>query len=660
MVETRTPRLGLPQWSSGSQDSPSREDFNEAFLNLENRAGRWEEGTVANRPAPDVPGRYYTDTDTGTIYRDTGTAWTVVGTPTNELRITKTGGANPAITADVPAGQTGDAFRSIHNNKIRFRVDAAGDLTASSVRFFQSDTAPPASNLASTVGIIPKSASAAGLTIWGNPAQFGNLIEGKIAAGADVYRVTPSGDALANARASVGSMSPADSQLFIAGSQETRPVILARSSNIALNNGPVIVAENRDGTAQLFRVDGTGRAALGNRNSPANVAGDLLAINTNQTGTNNGTSPIGNGRIAFRNLQNGYGVAGLDVQQEPGDGPSAASVGIFAGLASGDNGQSPERLRLGLTGEKIGARFTASAPDWRPLVVRGAPSQSAPLLSLLRDDGTPVATIAANGDITANKVTTASTDPSVLAGPLTSAGVVQGTALRAIQGAAADAGVLSQIRKNATSGAHFQAQDENGVVRARITREGTLEIGNDNSAVAAGAVLLTMRGQQYRQNGRKLQSYDADSGRWGSFESAFAAEYYATTSQAVANNWVAINWGGEQNDTENAYDQSGSMVFAPFTGWYDVRALSHVNMNFTGSGSATFRINNVLEMKYRRDFPRAFGFDVCTLSLNDLVYLNRGDRLEFMVAIDSFWFGVNTLNSGNYRSRMSIRFAGNA
>ena len=36
MAETRTLKFELPQWSSGTTDSPSREDFNEAFANIEN------------------------------------------------------------------------------------------------------------------------------------------------------------------------------------------------------------------------------------------------------------------------------------------------------------------------------------------------------------------------------------------------------------------------------------------------------------------------------------------------------------------------------------------------------------------------------------------------------------------------------------------------
>ena len=260
------------------------------------------------------------------------------------------------------------------------------------------------------------------------------------------------------------------------------------------------------------------------------------------------------------------------------------------------------------------------------------------------------------------KITTTTTEPVSFAGDVSSGGVVTGTALRAIQGAGSAAGVVSQIKAASTQGAHFLAQDENGNPRARLNRDGTLEIGIDTGVVNAGAVLLTMRGQQYRQNGRKLQSYDQAAGRWAGIESAFAAEYYTQSEQTIKGNWTAINWYGESSDSENAFGfTSGSPVITvPFTGWYDVRALAHCAMGFGFSGgSATFRINGNAELRYRRDFARA-AFDVVTLSLNDLVYLNANDRLEFVILTDSFIFGTNTLNTGDYRSRMSLRFAGYA
>lgn len=660
MTETRTLRLGLPQWSSGTTDSPSREDFNEAFANLEKWAGRWESGPIQDRPNPGIEGRYYTDTD-GVIYRDNGTEWQQVGFPKNSVKITKVENQDPALWVDVPTSLGADAIRTTHDNKQRFRVLANGDVLSSSVRLYQSDASAPAGTLPHTLGVTAKGPSASGVTIYGANAQSGNLLETKTATSADLTQLTSSGDVNTLGRLMAGSLTPQDAQLYVQGLGTTRPAVLVRANTSTPNANTSLAIELQNGVVQLLKVDNSGRVALGSRNNKAIVVGDNLAINTNATAANSGSSSIEQARSVFRNSANGFGVAGFVVRQEPGDTAAGGSLGVHAGT-SGANDLAPERVRLGINPDKHGARFTASDVDWSPLVVRGAPGQTADLLLIQDSDANRIGGIDYQGNATVRSLVVTANVPNNFTGPITTQGSIQGTSIRLIQGAAADAGVLSQIRANATQGQHFLAQDSNGTAKARINRDGTLELGIDTNAIAADAVLLTMRGQQYRQNGRKLQSYDQNVGKWAGFESAFAAEYYTQTSQNVKNNWVAINWFGEASDTEDAYQftSGNSNIRVPFTGWYDVRALAHCYMNFTGGGSATFRINGNVELKYRRDFAKAVGFDVVTLSLNDLVYLNANDRLEFVVQIDSFILSANTLNSGDYRSRLSIRFAGYA
>jgi microcystin-dependent protein len=78
MVESRTSRMGQPQWSAGTPDAPSRADFNEAFLALENLVLVGKQGTLAARPAANdvqaVRSTYHA-TDTDQLFYSDGATW---------------------------------------------------------------------------------------------------------------------------------------------------------------------------------------------------------------------------------------------------------------------------------------------------------------------------------------------------------------------------------------------------------------------------------------------------------------------------------------------------------------------------------------------------------------------------------------------------------
>lgn len=80
MAVTTTTRLGLTRWSAGS-DPLRRTQLDTSMANLELWAGRFEQGTLAARPAAAIRDRFYFATDTpggalgGTLFRDSGTAW---------------------------------------------------------------------------------------------------------------------------------------------------------------------------------------------------------------------------------------------------------------------------------------------------------------------------------------------------------------------------------------------------------------------------------------------------------------------------------------------------------------------------------------------------------------------------------------------------------
>lgn len=118
MVETRTSRLTLVQWSSGS-DSPSRTDFGDSFLSLETNAAQYVQGLRVDRPAPGVPGRTFTATDTKAIYYDDGIAWSVVGALIEDAKATSTTAGSVPLTVQGFPGQTADLTQW---------KDSAGDL----------------------------------------------------------------------------------------------------------------------------------------------------------------------------------------------------------------------------------------------------------------------------------------------------------------------------------------------------------------------------------------------------------------------------------------------------------------------------------------------------------------------------------------------------
>lgn len=164
MAVTTTPRLGLTRWSAGT-DPLRRSQIDTSLGNLEAWAMRGEAGTLANRPAAGIRDRYYTDDATGVTYRDSGTAWTVVG-------------ANLAGLATVrgTAGQTG--------NLTEWR-DAAGALLASAaVDGTLTGKALAASGLSSTVSP---------LTAQGASGQSAPLASFRNSAGTEVAAVSATG-----------------------------------------------------------------------------------------------------------------------------------------------------------------------------------------------------------------------------------------------------------------------------------------------------------------------------------------------------------------------------------------------------------------------------------------------------------------------------------
>lgn len=102
MAVTTSPRLLLTRWSAGT-DPFTRAQLDQDFADLDNLAAIDIQGTLAARPAPGVRGRYYfaTDDGPGRLYRDTGSAWTLINVAS------ALGGATPTASAVGDAGAEG-------------------------------------------------------------------------------------------------------------------------------------------------------------------------------------------------------------------------------------------------------------------------------------------------------------------------------------------------------------------------------------------------------------------------------------------------------------------------------------------------------------------------------------------------------------------------
>lgn len=128
MTETNTTRFSLRQWSTGS-DTPSRLEIGNSFLQIENLAAIDVQDTAANKPGPGVRGRYFWDTTNNMLSRDSGSAWSVVGSRVLDgySKASTTGAV--AYTVDAPSGQTADLQQWKVNGTTLSLMDKSGGLS---------------------------------------------------------------------------------------------------------------------------------------------------------------------------------------------------------------------------------------------------------------------------------------------------------------------------------------------------------------------------------------------------------------------------------------------------------------------------------------------------------------------------------------------------
>ena len=135
MAETRTPRMGLPQWSDINGDAPSMSDFNEAFTQIETNAAMDLQGTASARPSAGKRGRYYFATDTLELSRDTGSSWVSIGRTVTGTTTSTPGSANTvAGIFKAAVGQTAALTQWQNSSGSQIAVvDSDGDAAFKSV-----------------------------------------------------------------------------------------------------------------------------------------------------------------------------------------------------------------------------------------------------------------------------------------------------------------------------------------------------------------------------------------------------------------------------------------------------------------------------------------------------------------------------------------------
>lgn len=179
MAETLSTRLGLRNWGAGT-DTPSRTEFNANFTALETYCALDITAVLASRPAAGIVGRYFTATDTGVVYRDTGAAW--VGVATNGLDGVFTSSATSTVplTAKGITSQSANLFEAKVGLSVKASISPAGALSALS---YAGDTG----------ALTGTSAGTTVLTVKGAASQSADPFKVVTSASANLFKVTAAG-----------------------------------------------------------------------------------------------------------------------------------------------------------------------------------------------------------------------------------------------------------------------------------------------------------------------------------------------------------------------------------------------------------------------------------------------------------------------------------
>lgn len=235
MAETRTSRFGLVQWGVGT-DSPSRVDFNEAFLNLENRAAYDDGVSAASLPVTNVvAGRYALVAPAGpnkTLYRRSdGGTWDYAGGNTSPETFyvrpyVGVGAGGPArssaaLVLSHPDGSGGAGATLAYDGSAALggtlRVYDLNDTAAGNVVIGATTTADPATT--GRLLVRTRTDGERGLVLRAHGSGAGAMLAVQTSAGSDVLTLNATGQMQQRAAAAFGGASVAtDSILAVAPS----------------------------------------------------------------------------------------------------------------------------------------------------------------------------------------------------------------------------------------------------------------------------------------------------------------------------------------------------------------------------------------------------------------------------------------------------------
>lgn len=293
MAETRTTRMSLPQWSVDT-DSPSRDDFNEAFSNIETKAAIDEQGTRIARPAPGVRGRFYTVNDPsdallhGAVYRDNGTAWVIVGSAVEGLKTTAPSASTVPLYVRGAASQTANLMEVRSSaDVVTSRISPDGSFVGANVHIRGGSNASamePYGN--SAISILSRGTDEPTVTLRGVNGQTAALMRIQNGAGNDILYMTGSGGSRMVGELHTGSLAGPFAQFFAGGVNAGHTVGVMRGAPSQTAN--LFEAQN-SGATILSRIDAAGRfyAKSGEFQSTSNTEVPLTVKQFGSSSTSN-------------------------------------------------------------------------------------------------------------------------------------------------------------------------------------------------------------------------------------------------------------------------------------------------------------------------------------------------------------------------------------